>query len=433
MKQILVLYLTCLLSINSHSQNISLVKIINPPNDASIEDLTDVNGVLYFTSNLGLMKSDGVETVVVFVKPIAAQSLMNKNGILFFGANNGNGDEVLWRTDGTMNGTFIVSNKPVYFNSFTVNVVVGDLLFFIAAGNLWVTDGTDSGTKIITSSTSAIIKLLALGNSVYFEKRDPVTSAITLWKSDGTSNGTIAIKSFTSNWGINFGIIANGKLYFQYGTQLWNTNGTEQGTVLIKDTNANSPAPANFEVTENGSVFFSATDGVYGVELWKSDGTTNGTYMVKDINTLSGNYGSGLMITPKSTLKNTLYFSADNGTNGNELWKSDATEGGTVMVKDINPYQFGAGIGSVISFQKKIYFTADNGINGLELWVTDGTNTNLIADINTKGDSRPTFLTCSGNNLFFVAEDGINGRQLWKLSNCNNTPVCIPVTFRIRK
>ena len=32
---------------------------------------------------------------------------------------------------------------------------------------------------------------------------------------------------------------------------------------------------------------------------------------------------------------NTLYFEANDGTNGYELWKSDGTASGTVMVKDI--------------------------------------------------------------------------------------------------
>src|SRR5437763_2852314 len=55
--------------------------------------------------------------------------------------------------------------------------------------------------------------------------------------------------------------------------------------------------------------------------------------MVLDINpTLLSSNPTGLMAVGATT-----YFSADDGAHGQELWKSDGTAAGTLMVKDINP------------------------------------------------------------------------------------------------
>ena len=55
------------------------------------------------------------------------------------------------------------------------------------------------------------------------------------------------------------------------------------------------------------------------------------TVMVKDIYSGSSN-GNPYDLT---AVGNTLYFEANDGFNGYELWKSDGTSSGTVMVKDI--------------------------------------------------------------------------------------------------
>ncbi|MEB3831575.1 ELWxxDGT repeat protein, partial [Phormidium sp. CCY1219] len=71
-------------------------------------------------------------------------------------------------------------------------------------------------------------------------------------------------------------------------------------------------------------------DGTNGFELWKSDGTAAGTVLVKDIRSGSGSSNPSNL----TNINGTLYFGADDGTNGFELWKSDGTAAGTVLVKD---------------------------------------------------------------------------------------------------
>ena len=86
-------------------------------------------------------------------------------------------------------------------------------------------------------------------------------------------------------------------------------------------------------VAIGSTTYFSADDGTHGRELYKSDGTAAGTVLVKDINPGSADSDPGNL----TNVNGTLFFTADDGTHGTELWKSDGTTAGTVLVKDIYP------------------------------------------------------------------------------------------------
>ena len=89
-------------------------------------------------------------------------------------------------------------------------------------------------------------------------------------------------------------------------------------------------------------MFFVADDGVHGVELWKTHGSRSGTLLVKDISRCSNQFGAlSRSGTSLGRAKGTLFFAANDSTNGLELWKSDGTRSGTVMVKDIHAVPYG--------------------------------------------------------------------------------------------
>jgi ELWxxDGT repeat protein len=129
-------------------------------------------------------------------------------------------------------------------------------------------------------------------------------------------------------------------------------------------------------VSMDDKSFFIADDGVLGHELWKTDGTKGGTLLVKDINPLTSSNPYSLFI-----FKGEIYFSANDGVLGHELWKTDGTESGTVMVKNIHK-SFGQGSNpsNFTIFNNELYFTAtENYINGnFQIWKTDGTETGTV-------------------------------------------------------
>src|SRR5262249_56068638 len=95
--------------------------------------------------------------------------------------------------------------------------------------------------------------------------------------------------------------------------------------------------PGSFTVVK-GTLFFSAGDTTHGTELWKSDGTEAGTVLVKDINPGAGNsFPFDPFVSHTLAVGNRLFFRADDGTSGLELWTSDGTEAGTGRVQDVRP------------------------------------------------------------------------------------------------
>ena len=143
-------------------------------------------------------------------------------------------------------------------------------------------------------------------------------------------------------------------------------------------------------------MYFSADDGEHGEELWISDGTMDGTRLVKDVNTLAtcdewtgvpgwGSLPCSSEPTYLTELNGFVYFAATNGDIGRELWKSDGTDANTTLVKNIN----------------------------------------ILETCNTQGEepdsgtspcsSDPTRLTRVNDLLFFAADDdGDSIAELWK-------------------
>ena len=106
---------------------------------------------------------------------------------------------------------------------------------------------------------------------------------------------------------------------------------------MVKDINPDRLSDPHAASAIGDEVYFRADDGVHGSEVWKSDGTARGTKLVRDVAPGSSSslgewldgwtFGAGDL----------MYFLASDGRHGLETWRTDGTERGTFMMRDVVP------------------------------------------------------------------------------------------------
>ena len=345
-----------------------------------------------------------------------------------------------------------------------------EILYFTAyhpdTGNeLWMSNGDTGGTQLVADINPGpngsdpggdffYPFFVSLNNKLIFTADDGVHGT-EVWVTDGIGETKMLVDAVTFEGdqpAYSYGVprdpvIVGGKLYYtlndlDHGRELWVTDGTTEGTHLVKDINLTPRTNPTFQYgsyptglrEHNGLLYFTADDGVHGAELWRSDGTSEGTYMVADVRPgAMGSYpGGGYYGRAMEIVGNKLYFLADDGTHGNELWVTDGTSQGTQLVADINPGVASSNVGAPDSdYLTKsgflvvgdvFYFPAFTANEGVELWKSDGTQagTQLVRDINPGMDSSfpggeaVQFLTVVGDWVLFTATDPDHGTELWR-------------------
>jgi len=312
--------------------------------------------------------------------------------------------------------------------------------------SIWVTDGTLAGTVQISPTIKYEGDGDLLSGKLIFRGSTLATGS-ELYITDATPGGTMLVQDIVAgSVGSKPGefTLLNNVVYFTAetaveGRELWRTNGTSGGTALVKDIVAGSLSSNRenqYHLVSTGSyLLFAAQNAATGVELWKSDGTNGGTNLLIDINT--GNAGADSS-NPSNfyILNSVVLFTATEAINGGEIWKTDGTVSGTVLLKDINP-----GIASSTTieffgfstpfflgfhtFNNKAYFQANDGTSVGELWVTDGTpgNTSLVKNI-VSSTSLSLLLLVDAVNLpgkfIFPVSDFTGRSELWESDGTNS-------------
>lgn len=398
----------------------------------------NVQGTVFFAATQNatgreLWKTDGTEAGTLLVKDLntlgdsSPTALVGFQNQVFFAADDGAQGRELWKSDGTEAGTLLVKDiAPGPQGSGPRElVVVGQTLFFVAQelgfDDLWKSDGTEAGTQaVVYLNSSGVSQLTRVGNALYFVGRFGLGGGHALFRTDGTQAGTVQLETFAARPEY---LTAAGNLLFFTAPDtagrrvLWLTDETTGGLTRPVSTAGEDPKDLLpvFDSLSGDSVYYSAVSNGAGRELWRA--SLNFGFMVADL--VPGPESSNPK--PWLAVDDSLYFSS-----GAELWQVGATGvPSPVAVFKTSPSRpLGPHLAPLAVSAGRLYFTADDGLSGLEVWQTDGptTGSELFADIEPgPGSSNPNNIVVAGSQIFFQAQatspvDSMpSGRELWVL------------------
>ena len=431
--------------------------------------MANLNGALLFRAwgkpgGSEVFISDGTEEGTKLLKDIRkdvssfAADFEIVNSKLFFRATNDDDQTSLFVTNGTPAGTRQVMNfypsgddlenksfltgfkGDLYYRGFAIDE---DGKYSQQDNALYRVDGeTYDVSKVHQSNTDVWVRshigdIEAVGDQLFFAATYP---GYTFGK-----GGSISPEDYG---GINYN--RPGNYHGNEHHALFVTDGTKDGVRLASSKRwSRYGGPVDFEAAGNRLFFMAGLTyeanpnpgewdkleeipdpiGLGGTAgLWVSDGTDQGTRRLRmfnatEVNDVIWNDHDSLI----TAVGNRVFFVADDGNTGRELWTSDGTMAGTRLVRDLYPGSESSDPSDFLVKGNELYFTAKNPAIGRELWKTNGTarGTQRITDLNPgKADANPSDLALMGNTVYFSATNQADDRELYAYGDPlpNTTP-----------
>lgn len=405
-----------------------LSRLATPGVVFAADDGSAIGNELWFSDGTSagtrLIKDINTNTVTAASLPREMQVC---GGVMYFSADDGVAGREPWETQGTAASTRRIADlhpgpqgsDPKEF------VALGRRVFFSAdapdpatqAGvgrELWVWDAPAGAPRLLDllpgAAGSNPTWLVAHGGRLFFQA--DAGAGKELWVSDGTAAGTSQVADILPGPGSSTpsGLVGfRGRLWFSAAgaagdTELWSSDGSAAGTRREFDINPGSAGSTPLFLTVLGErLIFRAYGPSVGVELFSTDGT-----QLSALDILPGSAGSfpstgtglrGLGLpNPFSQSRGIAYFTANDSSNGIELWRSDGTLAGTRMVVDLDPSGSGRP-SSIAAVGDGVFFNGNDGVVGLETWFSDGTaaGTTLLGDMMPGvAPSSPSLMTAAG-------------------------------------
>lgn len=327
----------------------------------------------------------------------------------------------------------VSTTVPMPSYAFGISRLGARALLSYQDGSLWATDGTDEGTAPVYSFSAfdrgptpdPFATVTSLGE--WGLLKAAADGTYRPWRTDGTADGTSVLSEIVwpeepiggGDSPIFYPLGSRAVFFGQTlvdGYEVWTTDGTRSGTTQVSTLRPGTTYPSPTFLVVCGSV---AYFGAFGVvpggttpfNLWRTDGTTEGTYPV---GTMSGQW-NGLSARPVGclgskvilfrTLPGTAYLSISDGT----------PEGTTELLEVTQSFGFQR---PGVEYHGWLFFAAELGEDGTELWATNGTpaGTFKASEIAPGlAASMPFELTPLGDSLYFIANDQSHGWEIWRL------------------
>jgi len=261
---------------------------------------------------------------------------------------------------------------------------------------LYATDGTSLVERKALGGM-ALSGFAALGADQFFLV--DVFGQTQLWRTDGTTTGTTTVMGFGATQGPGSIATAGGQLLIGAVNQLFVSDGTAAGTAAIA-----APFTTARSLTAVGNLVYFTSLGATGEELWRTDGTAAGTLLVSGL--AGADYDQMLAVSGR-------LFCFVWTSSGQVLLCSNGTPAGTQTI----PVTLSAQYASLAALGAEVVGTFGFASSGMELYASDGTlaGTRRL----THNQERPGVRSASrgvalGETLFVVADTAPFGRELWR-------------------
>lgn len=353
-------------------------------------------------------------------------------GALYFGVYSDATGSVLWRTDGTPEGTRRVPlpKKAGNFAWIEPPREAGGLLYLeMAKGShrsLWTTDGTAKGTRPVNSGKGAVsfsdsFRLPAVWQDRLFFTSRQTGEVQTLWVTAAGGKGLTQL-TVPQIAGTQSGLAGDplvemdgdvlGFVWTPTGRELWRINPEGAARAVWRDKHLQGGA---FVATLEGKAFFApVTVTETPSELWVTNGTGKGTRRL-------ARYGPLHWVSDFVRAGDRLFFRVSNLGRPDfgmspQLWVTDGTPKGTRQVTAWDFTRPGPVKGELVAFQGDVFFIAQETADTLALWRSDGTpdGTYRVKKIQP-GYPRNDYersLTVIGDRLSFTVKT-VYYHQLW--------------------